>query len=293
LSVQLVDASGNQVTSFGGGTQYAEDAGHSSGDTGTMSLAVRNDTDVSLCDTDGDYTPLQLDANGYLKVNIKAGGGSGGTSFTDDAAFTAAAGAGTPLMGFVTADSVDSGDVGVVGMLANRQLKVTLYDSGGAELSVGGGTQYTEGATDATITGTALLWEDVADTLVAASASKPLPTTITTVTPGTAASNLGKAEDAAHSSGDVGVMALAVRRDSGAQLAGADGDYVPLSTDEIGRLRTNTTLPNGVVDVFAHIRLFPHRAKADTGIAGIGVNIRPKRAGVNLSPHLGGEQHRD
>lgn len=92
---------------------------------------------------------MQFDAQGNLKVNIQAGAGSGGTSATDDAAFTAGSGSGTPMMGFVTADTVDSGDVGVVGMLANRQLKVTLYDSAGAELSVGGGTQYTEDAASA------------------------------------------------------------------------------------------------------------------------------------------------
>lgn len=39
----------------------------------------------------------------------------------------------------------------------------------------GGGIQYTEADTDATITGTALMWEDTADTLRVASAAKPLP----------------------------------------------------------------------------------------------------------------------
>ncbi len=124
----------------------AEDAAHVSGDPGVQMLAVQKTADGALAGTTGDYAPLQVDDNGYLKVNIKAGAGSGGTSSTDDGAFTAASGSGTPMMGFVTADSVDSGDVGVVGMLANRQLKVTLYDSAGAELSVGGGTQYTEDA---------------------------------------------------------------------------------------------------------------------------------------------------
>jgi hypothetical protein len=115
----------------------AEDAAHVSGDAGIQSLAVRNDSDTSLAGTTGDYTPLQVDSNGYLKVNIKAGAGSGGTASTDDAAFTAGSGSGTPMMGFVTSDSVDSGDVGVIGMLANRQVKVTLYDSAGSEVSVG------------------------------------------------------------------------------------------------------------------------------------------------------------
>jgi hypothetical protein len=60
---------------------------------------------------------------------------------------------------------------------------------------------------------------------------------VTSVVPGTAASNLGKAEDAAHSSGDVGVMALAVRQDTPSAL-GADNDYTPLKTTELGSVWT-------------------------------------------------------
>lgn len=254
--VFVVQVNGDALTSLQliDNLVLAEDAGHVSGNPGVMSLAVRNDSDASLCDTTLDYTPLQVDANGYLKVNIKAGAGSGGTALTDDAAFTAASTSFTPVGGIVTADSVDSGDGGAFAMLANRQQKVTLYDSGGSEIAVGGGTQYTEGATDATITGTAVLWEDAADTLVVVSAEKPLPVSLTSVVPGTGATNLGKAEDAAHTTGDTGVMALGVRRDSGATIAGSDGDYVPLSMDESGRLRANVTLPNGVVDVFGALR---------------------------------------
>lgn len=46
----------------------------------------------------------------------------------------------------------------------------------------GGGTQYTEGDTDATVTGTAVMWEDTSDTLRVASAAKPLPVTVASVT---------------------------------------------------------------------------------------------------------------
>jgi hypothetical protein len=56
------------------------------------------------------------------------------------------------------------------------------------------------------------------------------------VIPGTGATNLGKAEDAAHASGDTGVMALAVRKDDLAALAGADGDYAPLEVTQNGAL---------------------------------------------------------
>lgn len=120
----------------------AEDAAHVTGDVGIQALAVRNDSDASLAGTTGDYTPLQVDSSGYLKVNIKAGAGSGGTASTDDAAFTAASGSGTPIMGFVTADTVDSGDVGVVGMDANRNLKISIEAD---NVGIGGGTEYTAG----------------------------------------------------------------------------------------------------------------------------------------------------
>lgn len=104
----------------------AEDAAHTSADVGVMALAVRRDANTTLVDTDGDYAPIQVDANGGLKVSIIAGAGSGGTSATDDAAFTAGAGSGTPMMGFATADVVDSGDVGVVAMTTGRALHVAV-----------------------------------------------------------------------------------------------------------------------------------------------------------------------
>lgn len=70
-------------------------------------------------------------------------------------------------------------------------------------------------------------------------------TAVGTITPGTAATSLGKAEDAAHSSGDVGVMALAVRADTAA-ATGADGDYTPLLTDSFGRLQVANISANKI-----------------------------------------------
>jgi hypothetical protein len=71
---------------------------------------------------------------------------------------------------------------------------------------------------------------------------------VTSVIPGTGASNLGKAEDAVHATGDTGVMALAVRKDTATALAGTDGDYAPLEVDASGRLHVNvgtSALPSG------------------------------------------------
>lgn len=60
---------------------------------------------------------------------------------------------------------------------------------------------------------------------------------ITSVTPGTAAGNLGKAEDAGHTTGDTGVMALAVRNDTPTAISGTDLDYTPIAVDQYGILR--------------------------------------------------------
>jgi len=71
---------------------------------------------------------------------------------------------------------------------------------------------------------------------------------VLTVITGTGATNLGKAEDAAHSSGDVGVMALAVRKDTAAASSGTTGDYEPLSTNATGQLWVEvgaSALPSG------------------------------------------------
>lgn len=55
-------------------------------------------------------------------------------------------------------------------------VEVAILDAAGNQItSFGGGTQYTEGDVDATITGTAVLWEDTSDTLRVASVAKPLP----------------------------------------------------------------------------------------------------------------------
>jgi hypothetical protein len=81
--IPLSDADGHlQVDVLSGGgssAQFAEDTAHVTADNGAMSLAVRNDGGSSLCDTDGDYCPFSLDANGSLRVT----GGGGGTEYTE------------------------------------------------------------------------------------------------------------------------------------------------------------------------------------------------------------------
>ena len=90
----------------------------------------------------------------------------------------------------------------------------------------GGGTQYTEGDTDASITGTAVIWEDASDTLVAASDTKPLPVQqahLTAATDAVAASGVA-AHDAAASGNPV--LAAGVASAAAPTSVSADGDVV-------------------------------------------------------------------
>lgn len=121
----------------------------------------------------GDKNPqhvLVVDGSG----NPVTFGGSGGTSSTDGGTFTADTTLGTPAMGAYesTPTTLTNGEVGIVGLTANRELKVSVTSGGTA------GVQYTQGDTDATITGTALMYEGAADALVVPSTAAPLPVQI-------------------------------------------------------------------------------------------------------------------
>jgi len=71
----------------------------------------------------------------------------------------------------------------------------------------------------------------------------------TSVTPGTAAANLGKAVDDAGGATDTGVALLALRDDVLTTLTPVDGDYVRLRVDSTGALHTTSTSANASVIV--------------------------------------------
>lgn len=256
-----------------------EDTAHGTGDKGVMPLAVRRDANTTLADTTGDYAPLQVDANGSLKVAIISGAGSGGTAHQDNAAFTPGTTNFTPIGGEV--DDTGSTDAtensaAAVRMTTKRAIHVNLRDASGNELAVGGGTQYDEDT--AHVSGDKLTMAGVVRADTAASlagtdgdrtalivdASGRLHVNVgNTVTVGShavtnagtfvvqengaaltalqAIDNLVLAEDAAHQTADPGVQMLAVRQSSPANLSGAVGDYEPLQVNG-GRLWTSATV---------------------------------------------------
>jgi hypothetical protein len=135
LAVAIVDANGDQISSFGGGTEYTVDAAAPANPVGATFVMERDDQLSTVAEAAGDWTNARATAKGALWVAL-------------------ADSAGDPITSF------------------------------------GGGSQYTEGDTDASITGTALLWEDTSDTLRAVSAAKPLPVSIISQVQPVGASNI-------------------------------------------------------------------------------------------------------
>jgi hypothetical protein len=122
-----VDSSGAiRVSGGAGGTQYDEDTAHVSGDKVTMAGVVQQAADAALAG-DGDRTVAQVDASGFLKVNVKAGS-AGGPSKVDDAAFSIAVDSVAPIGALAdetATDVVDEGDIGLVRMTLDRRLHVS------------------------------------------------------------------------------------------------------------------------------------------------------------------------
>jgi len=368
LWVTIPDTNGDPITSFGGGTQYAEDAAHVSGNTGTLALAVRSDTAASTAGTDGDYTGLITDSTGKLHVNVgntvtvgshavtNAGtflvqnnsatpagtnnigdvdvltvngvapafntGARGATVqrvtiATDDVvpitdnsgSLTVDAPVGTPAFVrlsdgaaaistlAVSLASVPSHAVTNAGTFVTQENGALLTSSQLLDDTVAtlGTTTYTETTTKGNVIGVVrrdantslvdttnevapLQVNSTGELKVAQIQALPAGTNnigdvdiltiaagdnnignvdivtlpaipagtnnigdvdVLSVIPGVAATSLGKAEDAAHTTGDTGLFALSVRSDTAASTAGTDGDYAALTTDSTGKLHVN------------------------------------------------------
>jgi len=109
------------------GAEYAEDSGHTTADTGSFVLGVRNDTLGTLGDASGDYVPFQMNASGALYVEI-ASGGSADAAHVDDAVFTLGTHSGMMMMGFAGTQSVDANDAGAIAMETDGS--VHIHDGG-------------------------------------------------------------------------------------------------------------------------------------------------------------------
>lgn len=108
---------------------------------------------------------------------------------------------------------------------------------------------------------------------------------VTSVVPGTGTTNLGKAEDAIHNTGDVGVMALAVSNEANTARA-ADGDYLPIATDTEGNVRMVGNRDHDAVDAGEPVKIgaraIAHGANPTAVAAADRTDLYANRAGIQF-----------
>lgn len=250
------------------------------GDAGAVRMSGNRNLYINIRDAAGNERGLNIDANGEIQISgsrnaitvnahavTNAGtfvvqeNGAALTSLqliddvikTDDAAFTPATDK-VAMFGAqfdnVSPDSVDEGDAGALRMSGNRSLHTVVRDAAGNERGLNvdaNGEVGISAVRSALPAGTNAIGK-----LAANSGVDIGDVDVTSIIPGTAATNLGKAEDAAHASGDTGVMALAVRKATPADLSAGntDGDYEPLQVGKNGNLWVaQSAEPNGGMDV--------------------------------------------
>lgn len=106
---------------------------------------------------------------------------------------------------------------------------------------------------------------------------------VASIVPGTGATNLGKAEDAAHTTGDVGVMSLGVANEAQGTF-GADADYTPIATDTKGNTLIAGNIANDGVDagnpVKVGMKALAHGANPSAVAAADRTNWYANRAGI-------------
>ena len=268
IASYLVDAAGALLTSSLIGakqrldvnlpSEFAEDSAHSSGDYGQQVLAVRSDAGGSLVSADGDYSPLQVDADGNLRVAAtinQAGDYAEDSAHTtgDVGLFSLAVRRDTRSSGVSADGDYASFNMNAVGELwvkdadslaqlvtANSTLTSILADTATIDSNTASilsellaqGTTLDNIETEQLAQGVTLD-AILADTATIDSQTLSISNTLTA---------LSKAEDSAHSSGDQGIQALAVRKDTPGSLVSADGDYAPLQVDATGNLRVSGSI---------------------------------------------------
>lgn len=228
-----VNPSGALVTT--NDSAYAEDTAHASGAIGTFVLAVRNDANAAMTDTNGDYSPVAVNANGAIAIN------DGGNSITVDGSVTATV-SGTVAATQSGAWSVDVNNAGGASAvnIQDGGNSITVDNSGtfAVQVTSGGTTQYVEDTAHASgDLGTQFL--GVRNDAAAA----PMTSLNGDYSP-IATDQFGKlftvserVHNTVHTAADIGSFILAVRNDNAAlQAATANNTYASISVDEFGKV---------------------------------------------------------
>lgn len=194
-----------------------------------MAGVIRDDALSTLSAAEGDAVPLRADANGALWVGISGAVTVGSHAVTNAGTFAVQVD-GTALTRLTDIETnTDSGAVVGNGAAATAQRVTLANDSTGIV---------------ALTTSTASIGKLAANTGVDIG-----DVDVTSIIPGTGATNLGKAIDTATGATDTGVLTLATRDDALSSLTPAEGDNVQLRVDANGAL---WVVMSGTVTVASH-----------------------------------------
>lgn len=166
-----------------------------------------------------------------LPIEIVSGSSSG-TEYTEDAAAPSDPVGGAVLLVRDDSPVTVAADGDWVAQRATQYgaAYAQIVDSSGSFIDTfGGGTQYTEADTDATITGTVTMWEDTSDTIRAASAANPFPVEIIA---GAGSGGTASTDDAAFTiASGSGTPAMGLRDDSGDTVDDHDVGVLRMTSD--------------------------------------------------------------
>ena len=240
--VKLTDGTADSTTPINAGNGTAANA---------IRVTVASDSTgvIGVTDNSGSLT---VDNNGTFAVQATVAAGATNIAKAEDVA-SADADVGVPAMAVRKATPANTsgtdGDYEMLQMYAGR----LWVDASGKTLTVdgSGATQPVSYATTGSGNATGALRVELANNGIGQISTVSTVTSVTaigaSVTTGTSAAHVGKAEDAAASSGDTGVFVLGVRNDTLATATtSTDADYSQLSVDSLGRLIT-THAPHGIM----------------------------------------------
>jgi hypothetical protein len=203
LMVAIADANGDQITSFGGGTQYTEDAVAAADPIGTAPILVRKDTPAATVSADGDNIAQRGTNFGAAYTSILTSTGTpvdtfgGGTQYTEDAV--------------AAADPVGNALIGV-----RKDALVSEVSADGDNIAArmtGKGEQYVKHVDIVSVAGGDL----------------------------SILSGAIRGEDSPSADAHSGIGVLAIRKATPADTSGADGDYEFLQMKS-GRLWASATV---------------------------------------------------
>jgi len=253
--VQVVSSAGAFVDTFGGGTQYTEDAASAADPVGNMLIVRRRDTlSGTEVSADGDNIAVNATSKGeiYVKqtdaVPVTDNGGAltvdnGGTFpvQVDGAALTALQLIDDPVATLGTTTYTEAATKGMIMGAVRRDADTTLVDTtnevGPLQMDANGRLKV-EAFSGETLP---VSLASVPSHPVTNAGTFPVQVDGAALTALQLIDNLVLAEDAAHTTADPGVQVLAVRQSTPANLSGANGDYEPLQVNG-GRLWASATI---------------------------------------------------